>query len=93
MLFLIDYDRSQRKMVHYKEYSVEECQQAEYERFSLELELLHQGQGINHEIFLLDAVNKEDLLKTHRSIFGTVEDFQKALDEAFSQHQQHGTTV
>jgi hypothetical protein len=67
MVFLIEYARTEGRVVEIREYRDDERLIAENVRLDLELEL--NRQGIDHEIVLLDAANKEALRLTHSRYF------------------------
>ena len=67
MVFLIEYARTEGRVVEIREYRDDERLTAENVRLDLELEL--NRQGIDHEIVLLDAADKEALRLTHSRYF------------------------
>ncbi len=72
MFFLIEYDRSRGSIVQLREFDPASRQLAEDARLQLELDL--NRQGVDHEIVILDAPNKEALLRTHSRYFESVAD-------------------
>jgi hypothetical protein len=63
MLFLVHYDRKKSKVISFKEYRESERALAYQEH--LELEKKHNLHDGSQEIVLLEAVDKEQLKKTH----------------------------
>jgi hypothetical protein len=71
MLFLIEYDRSQKLLVTFKTFANEQRREAKDERLELELNL--NRSGINHEVVILEAPTEAHLRRTHRRYFETLE--------------------
>jgi hypothetical protein len=67
MLFLLEYKRTQGRIVTFKTFDNSERSKAEQSRLELELEL-NQRQ-IDHEVVLLDAADEQALRRTHRRYF------------------------
>lgn len=67
MIFLIEYDRSQGRLVTFRTFADAERQEAEDSRLQLELEL--NRIGTEREVVLLDAAGEEALRRTHRRYF------------------------
>lgn len=67
MVFLIEYDRPQGRIVTFKTFDDLERLRAENTRLDLELKL--NRIGINHEVVLLEAASEDALRKTHRRYF------------------------
>jgi hypothetical protein len=67
MIFLIEYDRSQGRIVTFHKFNDSERPNAEAMRLELELELNRIGKG--HEVVLLEAASEEALRRTHRRYF------------------------
>jgi hypothetical protein len=67
MLFLIEYDRSEGKLLTLREFDGSEWQAAHNARLELELDL--NRRGIQHEVVILDAPNEEALRRTHGRYF------------------------
>jgi hypothetical protein len=65
MLFLIEYDRPARRTVTYKTFPSTERKRAFDEHLQIELDLNRRGLLMQHEVVLLDALNEEDLRRTH----------------------------
>ncbi len=72
MFFLIEYDRPRGVIVQLREFDAASRQGAEDTRLELELEL--NRKGVDHEVVILDAPNKEALLRTHSRYFESVAD-------------------
>ena len=67
MLFLIEYKRSEGRIVNLKTFDDSERSKAERSRFEIELEL--NQKKIDHEVVLLDAADEDALRRTHRRYF------------------------
>lgn len=67
MIFLIEYDRRQGRILTLKSFSDNEREVAEDARLDLELEL--NQKEIENEIVLLEATTENALRKTHRRYF------------------------
>jgi hypothetical protein len=67
MIFLIEYNRPQGRILTFKIFKVEERKKAENARLEVELEL--NRQGVDHEVVLLEAASEEALRRTHRRYF------------------------
>jgi hypothetical protein len=78
MLFLIEYSRSQGKLVTINQYPVEQRADAENRRLELELNL--NRKSTNHEVVLLEAPSQEALLKTHSRYFRSVREILDSLE-------------
>ena len=70
MLFLIEYDRPRGSIVRLREFEDASRAVAEDARLNLELDL--KGQGVEHEVVLLDAPSREALRHTHSRYFEDV---------------------
>ena len=77
MLFLIEYDRPSGTLVTFREFDEAERQVANDARFDLELRL--NRQGIQHEVVILDAPNKEALRRTHGRYFNNFAELAREL--------------
>jgi hypothetical protein len=71
MLFVLEYDRAQGRIVRLDPFSDAERTAAEDARLDLELRLGREG--LRHEIVLLEAASEHDLRLTHRRYFENVE--------------------
>lgn len=67
MVFLIDYDRGQGRIVTFRAFDDSERRVAEEARLQLELEL--NRSGTEREVVLLEAATEEALRRTHRRYF------------------------
>ena len=76
MLFLIEYDRGEGKIVSFREYGDVDRLTAESERLNLELDLRNAGE--EHEVVLLQAASQEALRRTHARYFEDISDLVKA---------------
>ena len=72
MIFLIEYNRRQGRMVTFKTFTKSEQRKAEDER--LEMELDFHRRGIEHEVVLFEAATEADLRRTHRRYFEDLAD-------------------
>ncbi len=67
MIFLIEYDRDQGRIVTFKSFDGSERQDAENSRLEMELSLNHRG--IEREVVLLEADTEQAMRLTHRRYF------------------------
>ncbi len=67
MIFLIEYDRRQGRIVTFKTFADSARQEAEDSRLQLELEL--NRHGTEREVVLLEAASEKALRRTHRRYF------------------------
>ena len=67
MLFLIEYKRSQGRIVTFQTFADSERSEAERSRLEIELEL--NQRNVDHEVVLLDAADEQALRRTHRRYF------------------------
>ena len=67
MIFLIEYDRSEGKIVHKYEFNESNRLRAEEKRLEIEIDL--NRKKINHEVVLLEANDESLLRQTHRRYF------------------------
>jgi hypothetical protein len=67
MLFLIDYDRSQGRLIELRVF--DDASGLEASDARLELELTLSRRGIKREVVLLQAASEADLRRTHRRYF------------------------
>ena len=70
MIFLIEYNRSEGRIVTFRNF--ENAQQREAQDMRLEIELDLNRKGIDHEVVLFDAESEEALRRTHRRYFETL---------------------
>ena len=78
MLFLIEYIRSEGKIVTLKKFDNSERSKADQAR--LEIELNRSQKGLYHEVVLLDAADERALRRTHRRYFETAAQIVNALN-------------
>jgi hypothetical protein len=67
MIFLIEYNRNEGRIVTIRSFSDSERDNAEESRLKLELDL--NQKGIDDEVVLLEAFSEEALRRTHRRYF------------------------
>ena len=67
MLFLIEYDRNQGRIVTLKSFSDSDKEEAEESRLELELNL--NLRGVENEVVILEAATEKALRRTHRRYF------------------------
>lgn len=67
MIFLIEYHRSQGRILTLTIFKDSERRKAENARLEKELDLMRRG--LNHEVVLLEAASEDALRKTHRRYF------------------------
>lgn len=70
MIFLVEYKRSEGKLISFQEFSDIDREMAEEALLNVEISL--NRKNIEHEVVLLQAPNKAALLKTHRRYFDTL---------------------
>lgn len=70
MIFLLTYDRSKSKLEEVRTFTNDQIVDAENQRLKLELNNLKCG--IDREVVILDALNENDLRKTHRRYFESI---------------------
>jgi hypothetical protein len=78
MLFLIEYKRSEGRIVTFKTFNDSERSKAERSRLEIELEL--NQRNIDHEVVLLDAADEHALRQTHRRYFEDALQIAKSLN-------------
>ena len=67
MIFLIEYNCPEGRLVKFETF--DDLQKHEAERLRLEIELDLNRRGIEHEVVLLEAVSEEALRRTHGRYF------------------------
>ena len=67
MIFLIEYNRTEGRIVSIRDFDESQRREAEDSRLEIELEL--NRKGIDHEVVLLEAASEEALRRTHRRYF------------------------
>jgi len=70
MIFLVEYARSEGRIVSLKQFDHAESDSAANARLELELDL--NRRGVEREIVLLEAENERALRRTHRRYFETL---------------------
>lgn len=70
MIFLIEYDRPEGRIVTFTTFKGSERFDAEKSRLNLELHL--NRRGVAHEVVILEAESEEALRRTHRRYFEDV---------------------
>jgi hypothetical protein len=78
MLFLIEYNRSQGRIVTFKTF--DDSERSKAERSRLEIELALNQKEIDHEVVLLDAADENALRRTHRRYFENATQIAKSLN-------------
>lgn len=68
MIFLIEYNRSEGRIVTLQDFKEEERLEAENARLEMELEL-NRRKCVGHEVVLLEAASREALHRTHVRYF------------------------
>ena len=71
MIFLIEYSRSEGRIVTFRDF--DPSQRAAAHRARLDIELALNRRGVDHEVVLLEAPTKADLQRTHRRYFEDLE--------------------
>ena len=79
MIFLIEYDRSQGRIVTFRAFADLDRRKAEDSRLQLELEL--NRLGTEREVVLLEAATEEALRRTHRRYFEDLQSYVEDLNE------------
>ena len=70
MIFLIEYNRPQGRIVTFQRFQDSERLKAQNLRLDLELDL--DRRGVNHEVVLLEAASEAAIRRTHRRYFKTL---------------------
>jgi hypothetical protein len=83
MIFLIEYNRSEGQIVTFRDFSDSQRREAENSRLEIELDL--NRKGVDHEVVLLEAANKDALQRTHQRYFA---DLTQILESASGQNEQ-----
>ena len=82
MIFLIEYNRPEGRLVTFKVFDQSERSKAQERRLEIELDL--NRKKIDHEVVLLEAANEAVLRRTHRRYFedlrGILESLKRALE-------------
>jgi hypothetical protein len=80
MIFLIEYNRPQGRIVTLRTFKDRERVKAEDLRLELELNL--NRRGVEHEVVLLEAVTEQALRRTHRRYFEDLSQLAKSAKPA-----------
>lgn len=70
MLYLIEYNREQGRLLRLDAFPA--ARRAEVEDARLELELALNAAGVSHEVVILEAASEDALRRTHRRYFDDV---------------------
>jgi hypothetical protein len=82
MLFLLEYDRAQGKLLKIEDFPEHDRKYAQRERLKREFELIRSG--VVREVVLLEAVDRKALERTHRRYF--VETATEILESKVEDH-------
>lgn len=80
MIFLIEYNKPEGRIVLFQTYDASERTKAHDARLELELDLNRKG-ITEHEIVLLEANDEAALRKTHRRYFETISEIGKSMSK------------
>jgi hypothetical protein len=72
MIFLLEYDRSGARLVTFKTFDDSNMRDAGDAR--LELELVLNRRGVNHEVVILQAASEQAVRRTHRRYFESLKE-------------------
>lgn len=79
MIFLIEYNQKEGKIVSLREYEKSRQREAEHVRIEREVEL--NRQGVDHEVVLLEADSEAALRRTHRRYFESLQDLKSGIGQ------------
>jgi len=79
MIFLIEYNRPEGRIVTFKTFDRSERSTAENLRLEIELNL--NQKKVEHEVVLLEAADESALRKTHRRYFEDISQIAKSLGD------------
>ena len=82
MIFLIEYNRPEGRIVTFKVFEDSERRKAADSRLEIELDL--NRRGVDHEVVLLEAASEAALRRTHRRYF---EDLSQIVESAIGDVQ------
>jgi len=82
MLFLIEYDRSSARRVHYEQFRDDEGERAR--RARVEREVAVNQAKLDREVVLLEAASEEALRRTHARYFDDIEQMFDRLESSTS---------
>ena len=91
MIFLIEYNRSEGKIVTFRNYDASHRREAQETRFGIELDL--NRKGIKHELVLLEAHSADELLRTHRRYFENLDLIHKKKPSLAARLRANGCSV
>ena len=80
MIFLIEYNRREGRIVTFKTFDESERLRAENMRLEIELNL--NRSKIEHEVVLLEAADEKALRKTHRRYFEDLSQIANSISES-----------
>ena len=80
MIFLIEYNRPEGRIVTFKTFDRSERSTAENLRLEIELNL--NQKKVEHEVVLLEAADESALRKTHRRYFEDLSQIAKSLGDS-----------
>ncbi len=83
MIFLIEYNRSEGRIVTFRDFDDSQRREAEDSRLDIELEL--NRKGVDHEVVLLEAASEEAVRRTHQRYFA---DLTEILRSAGARNEQ-----
>lgn len=72
MIFLIEFNRRELRLVSFKSYPNSARAQSSADRLALEIALLRRG--VDHEVVTLEASSEEVIRKTHQRYFTSPQD-------------------
>jgi hypothetical protein len=72
MIFLIEYDRQDGRLIDIKTFT--EAERSAAQKLRLERELTLNRYGVSRELVLLEAASKEALHRTHRRYFENIKE-------------------
>lgn len=76
MLFLLEYNRTEGRLVTFRTFK--ESEQLEAEQVRLDIELNLNRRGVDHEVVILDAESEAALRRTHRRYFLTLDEIARS---------------
>ncbi len=79
MIFLIEYNRPEGRIVTFKTF--DESERLRAENIRLEIELNLNRSKIEHEVVLLEATDEKALRRTHRRYFEDISQLAKSLGD------------
>lgn len=78
MIFLIEYNRNEGRLVTLRDFDDSQRNEAEDSRLGIELDL--KRKGIDHEVVLLDAASEHALHRTHQRYFSDLSEILKSAN-------------